>query len=130
MTPKPLGPRPLGNPQLPKNHPIELGLKFTLGAGQLYARLSAQIPFRYRGIFLVHGAEEVGPLFSQRPHALTQGMHESEVLEVRQAEPHAMPDYVVLLFGFWWVFQPQKVFRDPQQLAKTPVKRIEMCTAI
>ena len=79
---------------------------------------------------LLQEAEEVGPLFGQRPHALTQGMHESEVLEVRQAEPHAMPDYVVLLFGFWWVFQPQKVFRDPQQLAKTPVKRIEMCTAI
>ncbi len=66
-----------GRPQPPKNPPIELGLKFTLGMGQLYARLSAPIPFRYRGIFLVQGAEEVGPLFGQRPHDLTQGMHES-----------------------------------------------------
>jgi len=68
---------PVGSPQPPKNPPIELGLKFTLGKGQLYARLSAPIPFRYRGIFLVQGAEEVGPLFGQRPHDLTQGMHES-----------------------------------------------------
>ena len=51
------------------------------------------------------------------------------MLEARQAEPHAMPDYVVLLFGPWRVFQPQKVFRDPQQLAKTLVERVEVYTA-
>jgi hypothetical protein len=40
-----------------------------------------------------------------------------------------VPDYGALLFGFWWVFQPQKVFRDPQHFAKTLVERVEMCRA-
>ena len=40
-----------------------------------------------------------------------------------------MPDYGALLLGVWWVFQFQKVLRDPQQLTKTPVKHIKMCTA-
>ena len=108
----------------------EFAFKSALSGGQADASPSAPLPPCHRDIFLIQGLEEVGSSVRQGPVASAMGVHELQVPQVCQGEPHVMSNDVgVARFPFWWVFHPQKVSRDPQQLAKTPVERIEMYTA-
>ena len=93
----------------------EFVFKLPLGGGQLDARFSAPLPPWHRGIFLIQGFEEVDSFVREGPVALAMGVHEFQVPQVCQGEPHVMSNDVgVACFLLWWVFQPQKVFRDPQ----------------
>ena len=93
----------------------EFAFKFSLSGGQADASPSAPLPPCHRDIFLIQGLEEVGSSVREGPVASAMGVHEFQVPQVCQGESHVMSNDVgVSRCTFWWVFQPKKVFRDPQ----------------